>query len=125
MFNTEYDGGGNHVTVLDAVARFELSDQLNFWVGRMLPPSDRANLYGPYYAHHWATFADGVQDGYPFVSAGRDNGAVYWGQFGMVKASAGGFGGPSAAGRNTLLGPGPIPGDFSDPDPGSYLHRPY
>jgi hypothetical protein len=91
MFNTEYDGTGNHVTVLDAVAQFELSDHVNFWVGRMLPPSDRADLYGPYYAHHWATFTDGVQDGYPFVSAGRDNGALYWGQFGMVKLQAGAF----------------------------------
>ena len=47
MFNTEYDGN-NHINVLDAAAQFELSPMVNFWVGRMLPPSDRANLYGPY-----------------------------------------------------------------------------
>jgi hypothetical protein len=122
MFNTEYDGVGNHVTVLDAVARFEMSDQLNFWVGRMLPPSDRADLYGPYYAHHWATFTDGVQDGYPFVSAGRDNGALYWGQFGMLKVQAGAYDGPSATKKNTLIGAGRVQFDFWDPEPGYYLN---
>src|SRR3989442_14073944 len=125
MFNTEYDGAGNHVTVLDAVARFEVSDQFNVWVGRCLPPSDRANLYGPYYAHHWATFTDGVQDGYPFVSAGRDNGALYWGQFGKVKVSAGGFDGTSATGSATLIGAGRIQIDFWDPEGGYYLNGTY
>src|SRR6202035_2059185 len=96
MFNTEYDGAGNHVTVLDAVARFAISDQVNFWVGRMLPPSDRANLAGPYYSSDWKVFTDGIQDGYPFVATGRDNGALYWGQFGIVKVAAGLFDGPSA-----------------------------
>ncbi len=51
-FNTEYTGdtGGsdaNMVEVLDAIARFEFSDELNIWAGRFLPPSDRANLHGP------------------------------------------------------------------------------
>ena len=50
---------------MDAAAQFEISNKFNVWVGRFLPPSDRANLYGPYYAHHWAVFTDGVQDGYP------------------------------------------------------------
>jgi hypothetical protein len=122
MFNTEYDGAGNHVTVLDAAARFELSDQVNIWVGRLLPPSDRANLYGPYYAHHWATFTDGVQDGYPFVSAGRANGAVYWGQFGMLKLEAGAFDGLSATGKSKLIGAGRVQLDFWDPEPGYYLN---
>ena len=122
MFNTEYDGAGNHVTVLDAVAQFEFSDHANVWVGRMLPPSDRANLYGPYYAHHWATFTDGVQDGYPFISAGRDNGALYWGQFGMVKLQAGAYDGASATGKSKLLGAGRVQIDFWDPEPGYYLN---
>jgi hypothetical protein len=122
MFNTEYDGAGNHVTVLDAAAQFEISDQVNFWVGRMLPPSDRANLYGPYYAHHWATFTDGVQDGYPFISAGRDNGALYWGQFGKVKLQAGAYDGASLTGTRKLLGAGRVQVDFWDPEPGYYLN---
>ena len=95
MFNTEYNGAGNDVDVLDAAAQFEFSDKFNVWVGRFLPPSDRANLYGPYYAHHWAVYTDGVQDGYPFIFQGRDNGAMYWGQFGKVKLSGGAFDGAS------------------------------
>ena len=76
-------------------ARFEMSPKFNIWMGRFLPPSDRSNLNGPYYSHHWAVYADGIQDGYPFVATGRDNGVAYWGDFGKVKLSAGGFdGGP-------------------------------
>ncbi len=125
MFNTEYDGPGNHVTVLDAVARFEMSDKFNVWAGRFLPPSDRANLYGPYYAHHWAVYTDGVEDGYPFIGAGRDNGVVYWGQFDKVKVSGGGFDGASATGRSTLIGAGRVQVDFWDPEPGYYLNGTY
>jgi hypothetical protein len=63
MFNTEYVPATNDVGVLDAVARFEMNPQFNIWAGRFLPPSDRANLYGPYYSHHWAVYSDGIQDG--------------------------------------------------------------
>ena len=126
MFNTEYDGPGNHLVVLDAAAQFEISPQFNIWAGRMLPPSDRANLYGPYYAHHWATFQDGVQDGYPFVgNAGRDNGVLYWGQFDKVKVSAGAFDGASATGDKTVIGAGRIQVDFWDPEGGYYLNGTY
>ena len=92
MFNTEYDGA-NKIGVLDAAARLELSPKFNIWAGRFLPPSDRANLYGPYYSHHWAVYSDGVQDGYPFVATGRANGVTYWGDFGRVKVSGGGLAG--------------------------------
>jgi hypothetical protein len=125
MFNTEYNGSGNHVTVLDAVARLEWSDQVNFWVGRMLPPSDRANLYGPYYANHWAVYTDGVQDGYPFVATGRDNGALYWGQFGKVKVAAGAYDGSSATGVSKLIGAGRVQVDLWDPEPGYYMNGTY
>jgi hypothetical protein len=125
MFNSEYDGAGNHVNVMDAVARFEWSDKVNIWAGRFLPPSDRANLYGPYYAHHWAVFTDGVQDGYPGIFQGRDNGVVYWGQFDKVKVSGGGFDGTSATGKSTLIGAGRVQVDFWDPEPGYYLNGTY
>jgi hypothetical protein len=125
MFNTEYDGAGNHVNVLDAVARFEVSDQFNIWAGRMLPPSDRANLYGPYYAHHWAVFTDGVQDGYPFIFQGRDNGVLYWGQFSMLKVSAGAYDGLSATGTRKMIGAARLQLDFWDPEPGYYLNGTY
>src|SRR5690349_24201303 len=47
-----------------AVAQFSFSDKFNIWAGRFLPPSDRANLYGPYYSNHWGVYTDGIQDGY-------------------------------------------------------------
>jgi len=122
MFNTEYNGATNAVGVLDAVAQFEFSPGFNVWFGRFLPPSDRANLYGPYYAHHWSVYTDGVQDGYPFIFQGRDNGAVYWGQFGKVKLSGGAFDGATATGDDTMIGAGRIQVDFWDPEPGYYLN---
>lgn len=125
MFNTEYDGAGNHVDVLDAAGQFELSDKVNFWVGRMLPPSDRANLYGPYYANEWAVYTDGIQDGYPFVFQGRDNGVLYWGQFSKVKVSGGVFDGATATGTKTVLSAGRVQVDFWDPEGGYYLNGTY
>jgi hypothetical protein len=122
MVNTEYDGGTNEVGILDAVARLEFSDRMNIWVGRFLPPSDRSNLYGPYYAHHWSVYTDGVQDGYPFVFQGRDNGAMYWGQFDKVKVSAGAFDGSSSTGDDTVIGAGRVQVDFWDAEPGYYLN---
>jgi hypothetical protein len=125
MFNTEYYGADNKVGIMDAVARLEFSDTFNIWVGRFLPPSDRANLYGPYYAHHWAVYTDGVQDGYPFIFQGRDNGAMYWGQFDKVKVSVGAFDGESATGDDTLIGAGRVQVDFWDAEPGYYLNGTY
>jgi hypothetical protein len=122
MFNTEYNGATNDIGVLDAVAQLEFSPKFNVWFGRFLPPSDRANLYGPYYANHWAVFTDGVQDGYPFIFQGRDNGVAYWGQFGKVKLSGGAFDGSSATGNDDVIGAGRVQVDFWDPEPGYYLN---
>ena len=133
-FNTEYTGSGsgpgdNKVGVLDAIARFEFSNQANIWVGRFLPPSDRANLYGPYFANDWAPFADGVADYYPDVFGGRDNGAAYWGQFGILKVQVGAFDGESlnsaVPNKNQLLGAARLMVDFWDPEPGYYLNGTY
>jgi hypothetical protein len=125
MLNTEYDGGANHIDVLDAAAQFALNPKFNVWAGRMLPPSDRANLYGPYYANHWAVYTDGVQDGYPFVFQGRDNGLLYWGQFDKVKLSGGIFDGATATGDNTVITAGRAQVDFWDAEDGYYLNGTY
>jgi hypothetical protein len=124
-FNTEYNGASNTVNVMDAVAQIEVSDKFNVWFGRFLPPSDRSNLYGPYYTHHWGVYTDGVQDGYPFIFQGRDNGAAYWGQFGKVKVSAGVFDGTTLTGDNTFVSAGRVQVDFWDPEPGYYLNSTY
>jgi hypothetical protein len=126
MFNTEYDQGTNKVGVLDAVARFEFTPEFNIWAGRFLPPSDRANLYGPYYAHQWGVYTDGVQDGYPFVFQGRDNGVVYWGTFAKkIKVSVGAFDGKSATGNPSVLGAARVQIDFWDQEDGYYLNGTY
>ena len=133
-FNTEYDGIGgtspnvnNRLIVLDAIGRFEFSPKFNIWAGRFLPPSDRANLYGPYYAHHWNVYTsgEGVQDGYPFTEVGRDNGVAYWGQFDRVKVSGGIFDGPSTTGVSKPIEAGRLMVDFWDPEPGYYLNSTY
>ena len=124
MVNTEYDGG-NHIDVMDAAAQFEFTPKFNVWAGRFLPPSDRANKYGPYYAHHWAVFSDGVQDGYPGIFQGRDNGVMYWGQFDKIKVSGGLFDGLSATGRQNVLTAGRVQIDFWDPEAGYYLNGTY
>ena len=123
-----YGNQGNRVQILDAVAQIGLSDKFNIWFGRFLPPSDRANLYGPFYSHHWAVFSDSLQDGYPFIFQGRQNGAMYWGQFDKVKLSLGAFDGSSTEIGNSsssLISAGRIQVDFWDPEPGYYLNGTY
>lgn len=126
MFNTDYDSVSNKIGVLDAVARFEIKPEFNLWMGRFLPPSDRANLHGPFYSHHWATYTDGVQNGHPAVYQGRDNGIVWWGDFAKkVKVSAGAFDGPSATGKAKLLTAARVQVDLWDEEGGYYLNGNY
>jgi hypothetical protein len=75
--NTEKDGDDN-IKVLDGYARFEFADGFNVWAGRMLPPSDRSNLDGPYYLSSWNY--PGVVSQYPAKFAGRDDGLTVWGK---------------------------------------------
>lgn len=126
MFNTEYNSANNHMGVLDAVARIEASPKFNIWAGRLLPPSDRANLAGPYYNNHWGVYQDGIQNGHPFVFQGRDNGVVYWGDFGkIVKISAGAFDGQSANGKPGVISAFRVQLDFWDKEDGYYLNSTY
>jgi hypothetical protein len=125
MFNTEYDGGTNKIGILDAVGEIAINPKVNIWVGRFLPPSDRANLYGPYYSNEFKVYTDGIQDGYPFVATGRDNGVLYWGQFQKVKVSAGVFDGKTATGSSKMLGAARVQIDFWDKEDGYYLNGTY
>jgi hypothetical protein len=126
MFNTDYDSVSNKIGVLDAVARIEVKPEFNIWMGRLLPPSDRANLHGPFYAHHWAVYSDGIQNGHPAVYQGRDNGIVYWGDFAKkVKLSVGAFDGPSATGKSKLLTAARAQVDLWDEESGYYLNGNY
>jgi hypothetical protein len=126
---TNNGAGGNatDVVMLDAIAKFEFSEAFNIWAGRMLPPSDRANLSGPYYLNTWNgpwAGAAGPQR-YTNINAGRDDGAAVWGQFqgGKFKYQAGVFQGnsnssaPNFAARLTL--------NLLDPEPGYYNSSTY
>jgi hypothetical protein len=129
MLNTDYDTFSNKVGILDAVGQFHVSPKFNVWFGRFLPPSDRANLYGPFYSNEWLVYTDGIQDGYPFVFQGRDNGVAYWGDFkagvAKIKVSAGAFDGGSADGNKSVIWASRVQIDFWDPENGYYLNGTY
>jgi hypothetical protein len=122
-FEGNLDSNAGDIVVLDAIVKLEFHDYFNLWVGRFLPPSDRANLSGPYFQNAW-TYPGGVH-GYPSVYAGRDDGLAIWGQIngGQFKWQVGAFdmgGGtpdPRLAARLTL--------NVLDPEPGYYNSSTY
>jgi len=84
-FNTECNNcsGGGTIIVLDAIGKFEFNDYFNVWAGRLLVPSDRAELDGPFYQN---TFDFNKTPFYPsdfgaFAAGrfGRDDGVNIWG----------------------------------------------
>jgi hypothetical protein len=119
-FNTERDADG-HVQVLDGYAQFEFFEGANLWIGRMLPPSDRANLDGPYYLNSWLY---PMVSQYPAKFAGRDDGATLWGKLFEKKLvyAVGAYqghnriAGASNQGDN-LLYAGRVAYNFLDPEP--------
>lgn len=120
-FNTERDSGG-HVDVLDGYAQFEPAAAFNVWIGRMLPPSDRANLDGPYYLNSW--LFPGIASRYPAAFDGRDDGATVWGKLfdKRLVYSVGVFNGhdrvPGAANQDgNMLYAGRVAYNFLDPEP--------
>jgi hypothetical protein len=127
-FNTEYTSA-NNLQVMDAFGSFHFSDAFNIWAGRFLPPSDRANLYGPYYANDWTPYADGVADFYPNLAVGRDNGVAYWGDYGIAKLQVGLFDGASlnsaVSDPKKLLAAGRLTLDFWDKETGYFFNGTY
>ena len=128
-FNTDRStdsAGDENIRVLDAVAKFEFSDVFNIWMGRMLPPSDRSNLDGPYYLNTW-NFP--LSQAYPSIFAGRDDGAAVWGQVngGKFKYQLGAFEGTEGAPNvdDNLLYAARFVFNFWDPEPGYYNSSTY
>ena len=130
-----YDEAGN-MRILDAVVKFELHDLFNVWMGRLLPPSDRSNLSGPFYANVWDF--PFTQFGYPNIFQGRDDGVAIWGQWcgGALKYQVGAFEGVNGAASETQPVAGANPGDdlmfaarvtanLLDPEPGYYNSSTY
>jgi hypothetical protein len=126
--------------VVDVIGKLEPSPYFNLWFGRLTPPSDRQNMAGPYLQTTWnaprtiyrypSTFA-GTRREDSFFSwgrtmAGRDEGAVIWGQVdgGKLKYYVGALNlhvQPTErvrfAGRVTL--------NLWDPEPGYYSQSTY
>jgi hypothetical protein len=84
---TAITGGNSAIGLLDAIGKFEFHPLINLWVGRMLLPSERGELNGPFYHATYGGFRT------PFFPAdqslnfnqgaglyGRDNAATLWGK---------------------------------------------
>ncbi|MBH0203957.1 MAG: hypothetical protein HP496_17060, partial [Nitrospira sp.] len=139
-------GGNSSIGLLDAIGKFEFNEMLNLWVGRMLLPSERGELNGPFYH---ATF-DGFRT--PFFPAdyspnfngansggggaglyGRDNAATFWGKvhpFGthllyVLSVSQGLRNGPNRG--NSLMYTGRLQWNLlnDEPNPGYYTSGTY
>ena len=119
--------------VLDAIVKMKLTDSVNLWAGRFLPPSDRSNLDGPFYLNAW--LFPYTQFGYNNIFQGRDDGAALWGQHGdgAFKWQIGLFdgentGGPFDAGHpqsDKLMVSGRVVANLLDPEPGYYNSSTY
>ena len=140
-------GGNSSIGLLDAIGKFEFNEMVNLWVGRMLLPSERGELNGPFYH---ATF-DGFRT--PFFPAdlsanfngptaggggaglyGRDNAATFWGKvhpFGtthllyVLSVSQGLRNGPNLG--SSLMYTGRVQWNFlnDEPNPGYYTSGTY
>jgi hypothetical protein len=129
--------GGNaqsgEMRILDAIVKFQISEGVHLWMGRLLPPSDRANLSGPFFQNNW-NFPY-TQFGYPNIFQGRDDGASLWGEVGggAFKWAVGAFEGESSGGPFNDLLPvedntmftGRVVLNLLDPEPGYYNSSTY
>jgi len=118
---------GGEVRVLDAVVKFKLTDWVNLWAGRFLPPSDRSNLDGPFYLNAWSF--PYVQFGYENIFQGRDDGAALWGQVndGQFKWQVGLFEGEQVTpqGEDNMQISARVVLNLLDPEPGYYNQSTY
>jgi hypothetical protein len=94
-------------------------------MGRFLPPSDRANLSGPYYQNAWNY--PGTVNGYPSIYAGRADGAAVWGQInkGQFKYQAGVFTVDPTVPIGQAIYALRMVYNFLDPEPGYYNSSTY
>jgi hypothetical protein len=84
QLQTEHKGGP--MVMLDTLAKFKVSDSVNVWAGRFIPPSDRSNLSGSYNLPTWQY--PGVASKYPIPQkGGRDDGIAVMGSTGEGRLS--------------------------------------
>ena len=125
-YNTEHSGGT--ITLLDAVAKFNFAP-IEIWAGRHLPPSDRANLDGPFYLNAAYTYPMVQSFGNLGIFAGRDNGVSIHGDIGggKVKWAYGAFEGLQGGADvdDNLRHTARIDFALGDPEPGFYTGSTY
>lgn len=107
--------------VLDAMLVLEPHELFRVWLGRMLPPGDRASFVGPFFGTSWdPPFASA----YPSAAAGRDDGLVIWGQpgGGRFKYYLGAFRGRRFGPQDNLAVAlsSRVTVNLLDPEPGYY-----
>ncbi|MCK8517197.1 porin [Methylonatrum kenyense] len=122
-FHVERDAEGS-LQILDAIAQFELSDPINIWVGRFLPPSDRANLAAPLFP---VTFNFPAVHAFPSEFAGRVEGAMLWGsdsegrgKYSVAVSDGIGSSSDGPNQRDRLMYSGRLEYNFWDGQPGYY-----
>jgi hypothetical protein len=124
---TEYIQSSSELRVLDAVAKLNASEYFSVWAGRHLPPSDRANLDGPFYLSAYEY--PGLVSRYPGIFAGRDDGVSASGQVqgGVFKYAFGMYKGITQAlgQKDTSLYAARFTFNFLDPEPGYYASSSY
>jgi hypothetical protein len=81
-------GGNSNIGMLDAIGKFEITDTMNVWFGRMLVPTERGELNGPFYhavfdgfrtPFNQSDFSGGFGTGGAGLY-GRDNGVSFFGK---------------------------------------------
>ena len=133
--------------ILDAIGKFEISEPINVWFGRMLVPTERGELNGPFYhavydgfrtplnpADFSTNFGAGGAGMY-----GRDNGVTFFGKIhpggthvqyaaGIFTGTrSGAFGGPGPNLRNSLKYAGRLTWNLlnEEKNPGYYTSGTY
>jgi hypothetical protein len=110
--------------ILDLIVKFELSDPFNVWFGRMLVPSDRSNISGPWFMSPWnypgGYIPGGVPVGPRAGAFGRSDGVTVWGQNegGVLKYFAGVY--DLGVPQDSPLFSGRINLSLLNPEPGYY-----
>ncbi len=152
-FNCQVGGGATNnfagnsaIGLLDAIGKFEFNEMANLWVGRMLLPSERGELNGPFYHATYdgfrtpffpsdlsANFNGAAAAGGGAGLYGRDNAATFWGKihpFGthllyVVSVSQGQRNGPNVG--NSLMYTGRLQWNLlnDEPNPGYYTSGTY
>jgi hypothetical protein len=115
---------GGKAGIMDAIISFDFADPIHLWAGQLLVPVDRSNFSGPFFMIPW-NYPGFLTVGPTTVvmapiegPAGRNTGAVVWGDFGegAFKYFAGAFDGgdvnkdPLISGRLNLALIGKEPG---------------